>query len=249
MLALLTGGEPHDMTVLSIIMSTTYTGLFCLNYFLFVPHILFSKDNKLLFFTINLLLVVFLCSLLPLWLETHGGLPRPRHLACSPLSASQWIMSYLRFIIRDVVMMILSIALAYAMCLSKNREAMTRRVLELEAERHNTELRRLKAQLNPHFLFNSLNNIYALIAINPEKAQKSLHDLSNMLRFMIYDSENASVPLRKELMFIEEYVNLMRLRINPSVRLDCHLPENPDETLTVAPLIFLTLFSNDSSRG
>ncbi|MDE6008508.1 MAG: histidine kinase, partial [Muribaculaceae bacterium] len=159
MLALLArDSEPLDMTILSIVMATCYASIFCLNYFLFVPDLLFKKDRKAVFFLTNLVIIIFICSLLPLWFESHGGLPRPRHLRDAPLSAAQWVMGYLRFMIRDGIMMVLSVALAYAFRLSKAREIMMRRVLELEAERRNIELMSLKAQLNPHFLFNSLNN-------------------------------------------------------------------------------------------
>ena len=215
-----------------------------MNYFLIVPKILFGKDSRILFFTVNFVLVVFLCSLLPLWFEAHGGLPRPRHLHGVTMTTGQLLVGYVRFIIRDGVMMILSIALAYAMCLSKAREEMRSRVLELEAERRKTELMNLKAQLNPHFLFNSLNNIYALIAIDPDKAQQSLHELSNMLRFMIYDSEAASVPLDKEIQFIRDYIRLMSLRLNPSVTLTSGFPEISDGSLHIAPLLILTLVEN-----
>lgn len=236
--------EPLDMTLLSLVMATCYTAIFCLNYFLFVPDMFFRRNRKALFFITNFVIILFVCSLLPLWFENHGGLPRPRHLQGAPLSVTQWVMGYLRFMIRDGIMMVLSIAFAYALRLSKAREEMRRRVLELEAERRNIELLSLKAQLNPHFLFNSLNNIYALIAIDAERAQKALHDLSSLLRFMIYDSEAASVPLDKELQFVNEYVRLMALRLNPSVKLECTTPKEDVSRLHIAPLLFLTLIEN-----
>ncbi len=236
--------EPFDMTLLNLMMATCYTTIFCLNYFLFVPDMIFRRNRKTLFFITNFIIILFLCSLLPVWFENHGGLPRPRHLQGAPLSASQWVMGYLKFMIRDSIIMVLSVAFAYALCLSKAREGMRNRMLELEAERRNIELLSLKAQLNPHFLFNSLNNIYALIAINPERAQKALHDLSSLLRFMIYDSEAASVTLDKELHFVNEYVRLMALRLNPSVDLVCRIPEEDVSNLHIAPLLFLTLIEN-----
>ncbi len=236
--------EPKDMTTLNILMATCYTGIFCVNYFVIVPRIFFRKDNKLLFFIVNFVIVIALCSVIPIWFKSHGGLPRPRHLQSVKVSDSQIIMGYLRFIIRDGVMMILSIALAYAMRLSKAREEMRSRVLELEAERRNTELMSLKAQLNPHFLFNSLNNIYALIAIDADKAQQALHELSSMLRFMIYDSRAKSVNLSKEIQFINDYTRLMSLRLNPSVTLSCSLPEIHDSSISIAPLLILTLVEN-----
>ncbi len=130
--------------------------------------------------------------------------------------------------------MILSIALAYAMRLSKTRDEMRSRVLELEAERRNTELTNLKAQLNPHFLFNSLNNIYALIAIDADKAQQSLHELSSMLRFMIYDSESDTVSLAKDMQFLSDFTRLLILRLIPSIKFSCSLPKINDNSLQIA---------------
>ena len=244
MLALLSSdGEPRDITMLNVGMATCYTSIFCMNYFLIIPKTLFGKDRKILFFLINICLVVGLCSLLPIWFETHGGLPRLKHIQ-KELTTNQIFVTYMRFVIRDGVMMILSITLAYALCLSKTREEMRRRVLEMESERRNTELMNLKAQLNPHFLFNSLNNIYALIAIDPDKAQQSLHELSSMLRFMIYDSQSSTVDIAKEMQFIGDFIRLMSLRLSPSVRLTSSLADIHDNSLRIAPLLILTLVEN-----
>ena len=244
MLALFSSdGEPRSMTMLNVAMATCYTLIFILNYFIIIPKTLFGKDRTAIFFATNLIIVAGLCSLLPIWLETHGGLPKPGH-AHKALTESQRFMVYARFAIRDGVMMVLSVSLAYALRLSKAREEMRLRVLELESERQNTELMSLKAQLNPHFLFNSLNNIYALIAIDPDKAQQSLHELSGMLRFMIYDSQSSTVELSREITFLSNYTRLMSLRLNPSVKLTCSLPEITDSTLRIAPLLMLTLVEN-----
>lgn len=245
MLAILTkGDEPWEWIMWSIAMATSYTAVFCIDYFWIVPATLFRKDRKFLFFFSNIILILVACSLIPLWFETHGGLPRPRHLADHPFSLGQYLMNYLKVMIRDGIMMIFAVALAYALRLSKEHENMRRRQLELDAERQQIELKSLKAQLNPHFLFNSLNNIYALIGISPERAQKALHDLSNMLRFMIYDAASAYVPLEKEIKFISDYVELMKLRLGSSVRLDCNISTSNTGDMAIAPLIFLTLVEN-----
>ncbi len=245
MLAILSkGDEPWGWTLMSIIMATLYTAIFCINYFWLVPVTLFKNDRKIIFFLSNILLILLACSLVPIWFESHGGLPRPRHLVHQQLSIWQYLMSYVKFIIRDGIMMILATALAYALRLSKEHENMRRRELELDAERQQIELKSLKAQLNPHFLFNSLNNIYALIAISPERAQKALHDLSSMLRFMIYDAASAYVPLIKEIQFISDYVELMKLRLSGSIKLGCNISLSNTEGLSIAPLLFLTLVEN-----
>lgn len=235
--------EPLEWTVMSIFMGTLYTAVFCLNYFWLVPAMLIRNDRKLLYFLSNIGIIILLCGLIPVWFETHGGLPR-RHKGGCDVTFWQYIMGYFRFVLRDSIMMVLSAALAYAMRLSRERESMRRQELELDAERRQIELKSLKAQLNPHFLFNSLNNIYALIGFAPERAQQALHDLSSMLRFMIYDSASPYVPLEKELQFIKEYVELMKLRLNSGVRLECDFMPNPSPSLRISPLLFLTLVEN-----
>lgn len=136
------------------------------------------------------------------------------------------------------------VGLALALRLSSERENVRRRELELEGERRQIELQSLKAQLNPHFLFNSLNNIYALIGFAPERAQQALHELSGMLRFMIYESGAPTVPASRELQFITSYVELMKLRLTPTARLECDIREVGGDSHTVAPLLLLTIVEN-----
>ena len=74
-------------------------------------------------------------------------------------------------------------------------------------------MQNLKSQLNPHFLFNTLNNIYSLIAFSPEKAKEAVHDLSRLLRYVLYESSQPFVPLEKDFDFLRNYVELMRIRL------------------------------------
>lgn len=235
---------PLSWTVTAIVMATFYTIVFCLNYFKLVPWLIIRTDRKSLYFLINLCLILAICCLIPLWFEATGGLPRPKVQPQEALSTTQYLLGYLRFVIRDGIMMVLSAAMAYALRLSEERERLKRRDLELNAEKRQIELMSLKAQLNPHFLFNSLNNIYALIGFDPERAQTALHDLSNMLRFMIYDSGSATVPLSKEMKFINEYVALMKLRLNSNIKVETNIKVSENEDFPVTPLLFLTLVEN-----
>ena len=107
---------------------------------------------------------------------------------------------------------------------------------ELEHSRTEAELQNLKSPLNPHFLFNTLNNIYSLIQLDPDRAQQTVHDLSRLLRYVLYDSSRPTVPLKAEMDFLGNYIELMRIRLPRHVRLDVSLPENPSHTL-VAPFV------------
>lgn len=244
-LNLLSGnGEPMAWTITGVVMATFYTLVFCINYFKLVPWMLQHPDRRTPYFIINFFLILAICCLIPIWFEATGGLPRPRNHEHDVLSVPQYLLGYLRFIIRDGIMMILSAALAYALRLSEEREKVRRRDLELNAEQRQIELKNLKAQLNPHFLFNSLNNIYALIGFAPERAQKALHDLSSMLRFMIYESGASTVALSKEMKFITDYAELMKLRLNNNIHVECNIKEEVGSDIQIAPLLFLTLVEN-----
>ena len=119
---------------------------------------------------------------------------------------------------------------------------------ELEKSRAEAELQNLKSQLNPHFLFNTLNNIYSLIAFSPERAQEAVHDLSRLLRYVLYDSSQPMVPLEKELDFIRNYVELMRIRLPEHVKLTTDISAATPET-QVAPLLFISLIENAFKHG
>jgi len=119
---------------------------------------------------------------------------------------------------------------------------------ELEKERAEAELQNLKSQLNPHFLFNTLNNIYSLIAFSPEKAQEAVHDLSRLLRYVLYESSQPFVPVEKDFDFLRNYVELMRIRLPKHVELKTNIVASSPGTL-IAPLLFISLVENAFKHG
>ena len=123
-----------------------------------------------------------------------------------------------------------------------------RRLVNLEKERINSELSFLRSQLNPHFLFNSLNNIYSLVLKKDATAPASLLKLSSVMRYMIYESDGARVPLKKEMEYISDYVELQRLRVrSPSVIVFDIEGEIADQQ--IAPLIFIVFIENAFKHG
>lgn len=115
--------------------------------------------------------------------------------------------------------------------------------VQLEAD-----LRNLKSQLNPHFLFNTLNNIYSLIAIDQNRAQEAIHRLSKLLRYVMYDNNVKFVPMDKELEFTKNYIDLMKLRLSPNVKINI-LIEDKGSTDMIASLMFMTLIENAFKHG
>lgn len=231
---------PPGIDGVNLLLATVYSIIFFVNYFILIPGTLFGNGRNYWFYVVNFLMIASGLCIIPLWFALNGDVTR-HHIPDSTFTA---VIEHIGFSIRDSVMMILAISLAYALQFSRERERLQRRELELSVERRRIELRGLKMQLNPHFLFNSLNNIYSLISISPSRAQEALHDLSGMLRYMIYDASSSGVPLEKETAFIEDYVRLMKLRTAHSTDVSCEITSETSETLVIAPLLFLTLVEN-----
>ena len=118
--------------------------------------------------------------------------------------------------------------------------------VETEAE---AELKNLRNQLNPHFLLNTLNNIYALIAFDSDKAQQAVQELSKLLRYVLYDNQQTYVPLCKEVDFIRNYIELMRIRLSANVQMITKFDIQPDSQTLIAPLIFISLIENAFKHG
>ncbi len=115
--------------------------------------------------------------------------------------------------------------------------------MSLLNENLQTEMKFLKSQINPHFLFNALNNIYSLSNSRSERAPEMILKLSEMLRYMLYESNEKKVPLRKEMSYILNYIDFQCLKIEeePNVRIDF---QNADTTLPVEPMLFIPFIEN-----
>lgn len=130
---------------------------------------------------------------------------------------------------------------------SKNRRD-AQRLNELERRSLEQQLEHLRYQLNPHFFMNTLNNIHALVDIDPELAQEAIVELSRLMRFVLYEADKPSVPLSQELAFLNHYVKLMRLRYSEHVRIDTIMPD-PVPSVNVPPLLMITFVENAFKHG
>jgi sensor histidine kinase YesM len=152
------------------------------------------------------------------------------------------------FTMRDIVSLAMSAAVATAIVLASRWQRNEDARLEAEAARSESELRNLRSQINPHFLLNTLNNIYALTAFDPKRAQDSIKQLSEMLRHMLYDNQLNQVPLQDELQFLDSYVNLMKIRLPQNVEVtftkDLQVPD-----IKIRPLMFISLVENAFKHG
>lgn len=125
----------------------------------------------------------------------------------------------------------------------KQRLEMERRNQQLEKEKLEAELKFLKSQLHPHFLFNALNNIYFLIKKDPDMAAEALAGFSNLLRFQLYDAKNTYVPLDKEITYLKQFAEIAQLRKGNDFEVHWQLPEKVDD-MQIPPLLLMPLLEN-----
>ena len=119
-----------------------------------------------------------------------------------------------------------------------------------QIEKHALErqLQYLKYQVNPHFLMNTLNNIHALVDIDPERAKTSIVELSKLMRYVLYEGNNRLTPLSREVQFLRNYVQLMSMRYTGNVSISLDVPEVlPDSMLP--PLLLVIFVENAFKHG
>lgn len=119
---------------------------------------------------------------------------------------------------------------------------------QLEKQNLQQRLDYLKVQINPHFFMNTLNNIHALVDIDPEKAKTSIVELSKLMRIILYDGDKQMMSLSKEIEFIKNYIRLMSLRFTDNVTINTEFPDNPPHK-EIAPMVFVTFIENAFKHG
>jgi len=228
----------HNTVILLSLLTVFY-----LNYFVLIERSLFRRKTAK-FLLYNFLLIVSVGLLVHFWQEAHMPLPMNHDTKFSP----ELLPRTFSFFIRDIFSLTLTTGLSIAVKMTGQWYKTEVERQEEEKKRTEAELLNLRQQLNPHFLFNTLNNIYALITLSPEKAQEAMLELSKLLRYMLYENNGNFVPIERELNFIHNYIELMRIRLNPEV--DLYININVTETSkAVAPLLFIALIENGFKHG
>ena len=145
-----------------------------------------------------------------------------------------------------ITLLVLGIGTAITVVQHWQQEARLRE--RLDQQRVEAELSLLKAQINPHFFFNTLNNIYSLTLIDGERARAALHRLSRMMRYVLYDTAAGQAQLSQEVAFVQDYITLMQLRLTDRVQVVFEHPEPVREVL-IAPMILLPFVENAFKHG
>lgn len=208
------------------------------NYWLFVDRFLFEKKFTK-FISINILMILAFALTNHICVgiiadKEHGNIPFGLNLV---------------MILRNSLSLLLTLGICIGAKMSikwleteKERE----RIEKLKAE---CELQNLKNQMNPHFLINTLNNIYALVGISQEKAQDAIQQLSKLLRYVLRVDGHNLVPLVQETDFLKSYIELMKLRQGNNVTIEQNIEINDRTDKMIAPLIHISLIENAFKHG
>ena len=205
--------------------------LYCLNYYLLVPKLLFGRRSRW-FYLVNAVIILGWT----VWEFFREPVEFPQEVIDQFGEKSMWAF-YVGGMLGSLFIQCLMVLIAVGL----------RRIMRAN-ETVVAELTWLKHQLNPHFLFNTLNNISSLTQIDPDKAQESIGQLSDLLRYALYDSEAEKVPLAQEVEFMDNYIDLMALRCNELTTVTKEL-DAAQGNVQVAPLLFISLVENAFKHG
>ncbi|MCP3927664.1 MAG: histidine kinase [Bacteroidetes bacterium] len=223
--------------------------IFLVNNFLLVPRYLFNNQRKTYFILaiVSVLIISYLGTfnrvLHDVIVEPNLDNPFPPPPGRRPAPIGSW---YATFFMNTVVAFLV-VGFNTAIKMSSKWLKAERKREALEKERTQTELAFLRHQVSPHFFMNTLNNIHALIDFNTENAKEAVVQLSQMMRYLLYDSEK-KVFLKKEIEFLKSYIDLMRLRVDEEVKIKFTVPKDiPDQP--IPPLLFISFVENAFKHG
>ena len=151
--------------------------------------------------------------------------------------------------VKDLYALTLSTTLGCAIIMSKHWVYSENQRKETENIKREAELISLKYQIQPHFLLNTLNNIYALTSINQQKAQETIKQFSELLQHQLYNNQKELIDIRKEAEFIHNYICLMKIRLSNHVKVIEETDIAPNDEIYVAPMILITLVENAFKHG
>ena len=237
------GVDYFRMMKISWIPMFFYAVIFYLNYFSLIDCFLYQR-KRIAFILINLSLIVLF-----VWL--HFELREFMNMITEikpPHGPKKHGPPMQLFLYKDFVSMFIPAIIAFAIKTSEKWKNTEIEKKEREKEILNSELQQLKYQLQPHFFFNSLNTIYALIERSPIQAQETVHSLGKLMRYMLYDTESGKTSLENEIAFMNQYINLMKLRISDKTTIHTDFPKHASN-IEISPFLFISLIENAFKHG
>jgi len=210
--------------------------LFYLCYFWLIDRLWFKKQY--IFFILVAVTLILCVSYSKYELFSYFALHKSKH-KMPPFHA---------FVYFDFLSNLLPVVFAMAIRYAQRNFSLEIAQKEAQAHKLQADLTQLRYQLQPHFFFNALNNIYSLIAFDPQKAQQSVHSLSKLMRHFMQNSDQKQISLAEEVDFLQQYISLMQLRLTNKTTVQVDFPKQVPQ-LTIAPLLFISLVENAFKHG
>ena len=210
------------------------------NFYILGPF-LFFKRRFWLFVFCNLALILFMN-----FPFIYVFLARDRIPEMPEMSPNMWIGFFsgvFMFLLLNCVIAAIAIGIRHFIRVRQIKQQLQ----DEKAKNTEAELAWLKSQINPHFLFNTLNNISSLTQINPDAAQDAIAQLSDLLRYAMYETNKKTVPIQGEVEFMRNYIALMELRCNEKTEVTTTF--DVGQNMEIAPLLFISLIENAFKHG
>jgi len=226
---------------LSVYVAILY-GLYLLNRYLLIRHLLATYGV----FTFVAACIIVIAVLTPLLIAAVLTLPvnnLPAHIANLTPSGSQEVFNKYNY-----QFMLLFLVISTPIILAFERQQQQSKLNEVAKQQTQTELKLLQQQVNPHFLFNTLNNLYALTLTKSEQAPQLVLHLADLLRYTVYEGQESSVPLEKELDYLKSFIELQKIRSANKCEFNLVWP-NDFDALSITPLLLIIIVENAIKHG
>lgn len=237
---------PSQFWVKQAVLFGLLLAVFYINTKIWIPRFLF-QNRTAVFVALNVaavLLVSFLVQRVEIWVNLRESMEAAfKAVRNSGVMRKEDSLDYFSLL---TALMMIGISTSVAAVQKWQHDAELRE--KLEHAKTESELSFLRAQINPHFFFNTLNNIYALTVIDVESSREALHKLSRMMRYVLYDSQQGTVRLSQEIDFAQDYIKLMQLRLTDKVTVQL-TPPQPMTDVPIAPMLFLPFIENAFKHG
>jgi len=220
--------------LLGVMTGIIVIGLFIINEYLLMPRFFFSK-SKLTFILLDALVLIGLAAL-------HAFLDE-EFFKPFKVNEDKESPAFILLVIRSLFLLLMANFISITLYLSNTVRQQAIREKTLREEKLGTELKLLKAQINPHFIFNALNNIYALTYTQSERAPESVLKLSEMLRYVFYDCSKDNVKLKEEIKYIENFISLQRMKSEHEQDI-CFDYSAASESQAISPMLFIPFIEN-----
>lgn len=240
-------GDEFRPGITHLVTLACYAVIFYINYLILTDKLLFER-RYIWYCLINLVLLLFFLWIN--WVMHYWLRPKLQEFEnVRRMFLGKGMDFSIFFVFKDLFFLFIPIIFAIALRAMERWSRTETEKKEIVNKNLESELEHLRYQLQPHFFFNSLNNIYSLIGISPTQAQDTVLGLSKLMRYLLYETKHREVDLAHEIAFLTNYIKLMEIRQSEKTTTTYSFPEVKEKKYFIAPLLFITMIENAYKHG